>query len=375
MSSRNRDATSSATRGWRMRYDDKFPRRPFLAKLYKIVIVAPTVWPTIRIGKGGYQVSEQVDAGAPDGSVRHSHDGAILRITLDRPSRRNSLNHKMTDGLVGILTAAATDDTLRAISIEGAGGDFCSGADWVATNDSGQRPRTGDLVRRIPHTANRVIELLTTIHLPVVGRVRGWAVGLGCNIALAADFTVADTEALFWEPFLSRGFTPDSGATWLLPRLVGVARARRMLLLGEKVTGSDAAEWGLIHAAVDAAELDATADELLARLASGPTVAIGLAKQALHYGQHATLNQSLNSPISNSPAGRRISRRAWPGSGSVAYPTSRAGRKETHGGTVCRRLRHHHLRRLRPHGDHHVESPGGAQCAVPAHDHRVAGRL
>ena len=244
-------------------------------------------------------MSEQVDAGAPDGSVRHSHDGAILRITLDRPSRRNSLNHKLTDELVGILTAAATDDTLRAISIEGAGGDFCSGADWVATNDSGQRPRTGDLVRRIPHTANRVIELLTTIHLPVVGRVRGWAVGLGCNIALAADFTVADTEALFWEPFLSRGFTPDSGSTWLLPRLVGVARARRMLLLGEKVTGSDAAEWGLIHAAVDAAELDATADELVARLASGPTVAIGLAKQALHYGQHATLNQSLSGELAN----------------------------------------------------------------------------
>ena len=245
-------------------------------------------------------MSEQADAGAPDGSVRHSHDGAILRITLDRPSRRNSLNHKMTDELVGILTAAATDDTLRAISIEGAGGDFCSGADWVATNDSGQRPRTGDLVRRIPHTANRVIELLTTIHLPVVGRVRGWAVGLGCNIALAADFTVADDRSACSGsrscPAVSR---PDSGATWLLPRLAGVARARRMLLLGEKVTGSDAADWGLIHAAVDAAELDAAADELLARLASGPTVAIGLAKQALHYGQHATLNQSLSGELAN----------------------------------------------------------------------------
>ena len=76
---------------------------------------------------------------------------------------------------------------------------------------SGQRPRTGDLVRRIPLTAHRVIELVQTIALPVVCTVRGWAVGLGCNLALAADFTVAADDAVFWEPFLARGFSPDSG--------------------------------------------------------------------------------------------------------------------------------------------------------------------
>ena len=158
----------------------------------------------------------------------------------------------MVDTLVGALTEAATDDTLRAIHIRGEGDDFCSGADWVATNSGGQRPRAGDLVRRIPHTSHRVVELVHTIHLPVVCSVRGWAVGLGCNLALAADFTVAADDAVFWEPFVTRGFSPDSGSTWLLPRLVGLARARRMLLLGEKVTGSDAADWGLIHDAVAA---------------------------------------------------------------------------------------------------------------------------
>src|SRR3954452_6878351 len=161
----------------------------------------------------------------------------------------------MIDALVDLLTDAATDDSLRAIHIRGAGSDFCAGADWVATNSTGQRPRTGDLVRRIPHTANRVVELVHGIQLPVVCAVRGWAVGLGCNLALAADFTVAATDAVFWEPFLTRGFSPDSGATWLLPRLVGLARTRRMLLLGEKVTASDAAEWGMIHDAVEAAGL------------------------------------------------------------------------------------------------------------------------
>ena len=101
---------------------------------------------------------------------------------------------------------------------------------------------------------------------------------------------MAATDAVFWEPFAARGFSPDSGATWLLPRLVGLARAKRMLLLGEKVSGTDAADWGLIHQAVSPADLDDTAEELLARLAAGPTVALGLAKQAINYGQHATLS-------------------------------------------------------------------------------------
>jgi 2-(1,2-epoxy-1,2-dihydrophenyl)acetyl-CoA isomerase len=236
---------------------------------------------------------------AADGVVSAARDGAILRITLDRPSRRNSLSHPMIDTFVAALTDAATDDSLRAIHIRGSGTDFCSGMDWVATNSAGQRPRTGHLVRRLPHTGNRVIELIHTIALPVVCSVRGWAVGLGCNLALAADFTVATDDAVFWEPFVDRGFSPDSGSTWLLPRLVGLTRAKQMLLLGEKVDAAQAADWGLIHRAVPEPELGAASEELLSRLASGPTVAIGLAKQAIFYGQDATLTQSMNQELYN----------------------------------------------------------------------------
>jgi 2-(1,2-epoxy-1,2-dihydrophenyl)acetyl-CoA isomerase len=234
-----------------------------------------------------------------DGAVVASRDGDVLRLTLDRPSRRNALDHSMVDAFVGVLTEAATDDSLRAIHIRGAGPDFCAGADWVATNSAGQRPRTGDLVRRIPHTANRVIELVHTIQLPVVCSVRGWAVGFGCNLALAADFTVATEDAVFWEPFVGRGFSPDSGSTWLLPRLIGVTRAKEMLLLGEKVTGRDAAAWGLIHRCASESELDDIVDQLVTRLAAGPTVAIGLAKQAMNYGQHATLAQAMTQELFN----------------------------------------------------------------------------
>ena len=234
-----------------------------------------------------------------DGTVECVREGAVLRLTLNRPDRRNSLSHNMTDRLVTELTAAAHDDSLRAVILAGAGSDFCSGADWVATNDAGRRPRPGELGRRIPHTANRVVELLATIQLPVVCVVRGWAVGLGCNLALAADFTVAAHDATFWEPFVDRGFSPDSGATWLLPRLIGVARARRMLLLGEKVDGATAADWGLIHQAVHPDQLTEAAEELLGRLASGPTVALGLAKRAIAHGQHATLGQSMTQELSD----------------------------------------------------------------------------
>ncbi len=245
-------------------------------------------------------MSHEVDTADAEGSVTALQDGAILRLTLDRPARRNSLTQPMIETLVASLTGAAADDSLRAIHIRGAGNDFCAGADWVATNsDSGQRPRTGDLVRRIPHAAHRLIELVHSIQLPVICSVRGWAAGMGCNLALAADFAVAATDAVFWEPFIDRGFSPDSGATWLLPRLVGVARARRMLLLGEKVSATDAADWGLIHKSVSPAELDNTVEELLARLAGGPTVAIGLAKQALNFGQHASLSQSMTQELFN----------------------------------------------------------------------------
>ena len=205
----------------------------------------------------------------------------------------------MIDELAGLLTDATTDDSLRAIHIRGAGGDFCAGVDWVASNSADRRPRTGDLVRRIPQTANRVIELIHGVQLPVVCSVRGWAVGFGCNLALAADFTIAVDDAVFWEPFIGRGFSPDSGSTWLLPRLVGLARAREMLLLGEKVSGSDAAGWGLIHRSVSATDLDDATDKLLTRLAAGPTVAIGLAKQAINYAAHATLGQAMTQELFN----------------------------------------------------------------------------
>jgi len=220
----------------------------------------------------------------------------VMTVTLDRPDKRNAISEEMMLALVDAFERAGADDsTVRVVLLEGAGEHFCGGADIVARNAGGgeQRPRVGSIQRRLPLQAHRLIPLLCTTQVPVVCGVRGWAAGIGFQLALASDFCIATDDARFWEPFTERGFTPDSGATWLLPRRVGDARARELLLLGRALSGTEAAEWGAIHRAVPAGELDAAVRALVEQLAQGPTVALGLTKWLLHQGEQATLPAQL----------------------------------------------------------------------------------
>jgi 2-(1,2-epoxy-1,2-dihydrophenyl)acetyl-CoA isomerase len=229
-----------------------------------------------------------------DDAVRFQTREGVLRIVLDRPSAKNSLTPSSVRAMIEALERAASDDSLRAVTIASSGPDFCAGADVVSANAGrGERPRPGRLQRRTALEAHRLIEVVTSLQLPVVCAVRGWAAGLGCQLALAADFTVAADTATFWEPFVSRGFTPDSGASWLLPRLVGVARAKELLLLGEEVSGARAAEWGMIHRAVPDEDLDESAEELVRRLARGPTVALGLTKTTIRSALELSLSEAM----------------------------------------------------------------------------------
>jgi 2-(1,2-epoxy-1,2-dihydrophenyl)acetyl-CoA isomerase len=123
--------------------------------------------------------------------------------------------------------------------------------------------------------------------------VRGWAAGLGFHIALASDFCLAADDARFWEPFMARGFTPDSGAAWLLPRLIGMVRTRQLLMLGEEISGATAADWGIIHRAYAPEQLASAAEELVAKLGEAPTVALGLTKWLLHSGNGLDLDRHL----------------------------------------------------------------------------------
>jgi 2-(1,2-epoxy-1,2-dihydrophenyl)acetyl-CoA isomerase len=219
----------------------------------------------------------------------------ILRLTLDRPDRRNALDDTMTESLIAHLERAQNDERVRCIRISGGGDDFCSGADLVARNaPGGERPRVGSIQRRLPGQAHRLVQLVLDTQVPVVCGVRGWAAGIGLHLALAADFCVTARDARLWEPYTKRGFTPDSGGTWLLPRLVGVARAKELLMLGREISGEEAAAWGLVYRAVERDAVDQISDDLVARLASGPTVALGLTKWLVHRGTARVFDEQLS---------------------------------------------------------------------------------
>jgi 2-(1,2-epoxy-1,2-dihydrophenyl)acetyl-CoA isomerase len=225
-------------------------------------------------------------------------DGRVLRITLDRPDKRNALTDEMIAAFSDAVGAAGRDEAVRVIVVAAAGEHFCSGFDIVARNAPSAagsvRPRAGSIQRRLPSQAHGLIPLLLETQTPVVARVQGWTAGIGLNLALAADFAVAATDARFFMPFVDRGFTPDSGSTWMLPRRIGEVRAREMLLLGRVVDGADAADWGLVHRIVAPADLDAAVDEVVAKLASSATVAVGLAKWLVNHGRETNLRDHLH---------------------------------------------------------------------------------
>ena len=226
--------------------------------------------------------------------LRAEQRGPVLALTLDRADKRNAVNDVMLDALIGHLAAAGTDESVRVIRIDGEGDDFCAGSDLIANNARADRkPRVGSTQRRLPNKANRLIPLMLETQVPIVAVVRGWAAGLGFHIAMASDFCVAADDARFWEPFMSRGFTPDSGAAWLLPRLIGMVRTRQLLMLGEEISGATAADWGIIHGAHAGGELDSAADQLVTRLGDAPTVALGLTKWLLHSGNGLDLDRHL----------------------------------------------------------------------------------
>jgi 2-(1,2-epoxy-1,2-dihydrophenyl)acetyl-CoA isomerase len=240
-------------------------------------------------------VSDQ-DAPSPYASVEGLHirrEGPVLEFEIDRPKKRNALTDPIVAAMTAALSAAGPDESVRVVVIRGAGDHFCAGFDIVGRNAGDERPRVGSIQRRLPTEAHRLIELLVTTQTPVVCQVRGWAAGIGLHVVLASDFAVVDEAARLWEPYAQRGFTPDTGGTWLLPRRIGEVRARQMLLLGEAVSGADAAALGMVHAAVRSDALDGEVQALVERLAQAPTVTIGLSKWLLHAGATAPLPEQL----------------------------------------------------------------------------------
>ena len=198
------------------------------------------------------------------------------RIILNRPERLNALTAAMAEALTEALEAAERDRTCRALLLTGAGRGFCAGQDLTEIAEA-SAAEIGDLL----DAYNPVILKLRALPLPVVCAVNGVAAGAGANLALACDIVLAARSASFLQAFAKIGLIPDCGGTWLLPRLVGEARARALSMLAEPIPADTAAAWGMIWRAVPDEELMAEAEALAARLAAGPTAALGLLKQAL----------------------------------------------------------------------------------------------
>jgi 2-(1,2-epoxy-1,2-dihydrophenyl)acetyl-CoA isomerase len=218
----------------------------------------------------------------------------VLAVTIRNQSRRNALDDGALAAFVSVVEQAQNEEAVRALLIAGEGPDFCSGFDIVGRNAGhGPRPRVGAIQRRLPSQAHRLIPLLLELQLPVIAAARGYAAGIGLQLLLASDFVVAADTAVLWEPFARRGMTPDGGASWLLPRVVGPLRARQMLLLGRRLSGREAQDWGIVHECVTDDQVLPRACELASTLAAGPTVALGLTKWLANTSYERTLKDQL----------------------------------------------------------------------------------
>jgi len=209
--------------------------------------------------------------------IRSERRGDVLVLTLNRPERLNAAPPHMFDEL---REAIASLDGARAVLFAGEGRAFCSGAD-VAGGALGAADPGEATYRALTDHYHRTMAAIADLAVPVVSAVRGPAAGIGCSLALAADFCIASETAYFLQAFVNIGLIPDGGASWMLARLVGKARATEMMLLGERIHGPKAAEWGLIYRSVAPDALMHEARALAQRLAAGPTLAIGLMRQGL----------------------------------------------------------------------------------------------
>jgi len=220
-------------------------------------------------------------------TLRVERAGGIVSVTLDRPARKNAITGTMWDELLAIFRAVAVDPADRVLVVTGAGDSFCSGADLADTSSQG----THSLLN-MRHVGD-VCLALHRLPQPTIAKVNGVAAGAGLNLALACDLVVASTDARFSEIFSRRGLSVDFGGSWLLPRLVGLHRAKELALLADIIDAAEADRLGLVNRVLPPDELDGFVAGWAARLAAGPPIALGLTKRLLNDGLARTLEEAV----------------------------------------------------------------------------------
>jgi 2-(1,2-epoxy-1,2-dihydrophenyl)acetyl-CoA isomerase len=226
-------------------------------------------------------------------SIIFAQSAGHASLTLNRPDKLNSFTAAMHGEIADALTRVEADGTCRALLIAGTGRGFCAGQDL---NDRVMGPDRAppDLGDTLDRLYNPLIRRLRALPIPIVAAVNGVAAGAGANFALAADIVLAARSASFIQAFCRLGLVPDAGGTYILPRLVGHARAMGLALLGDKLTGEQAAEWGLIWKCVDDDKLMAEATQMVHLFATQPTRGLGLIKRALNASWANDLDRQLD---------------------------------------------------------------------------------
>lgn len=210
-------------------------------------------------------------------------------VTLARPESLNALTATMLDELRDAVSRLP-EDGARCLLLTGEGRGFSSGADLVGGGSGGM---PDDLGQALEDHFNPLIEAIAAAPVPVVAAVNGPAAGAGASLALMADIVIASRSAYFLQAFVNIGLVPDAGATWLLPRLAGRARALEMMLLGERISAEKAVEWGMISRVVDDAGLLGEGVALAERLAKGPTHALGMIRGLARNAEQLSLTEAL----------------------------------------------------------------------------------
>lgn len=228
----------------------------------------------------------------PSQHIQAEQRDGVLKLTLDRPDVLNSFNARMAEELSAALDFAARDSATRAVLLTGIGRAFCAGQDLAEVMPDPEKP-AADLGEVVARQYNPIVRAIRSTEKPFVCAVNGVAAGAGANIAFACDLVVAADGATFVQSFSKIGLIPDSGGTYILPRLVGLQRATWLAMLGEKIDANRAKEWGLIFDVVPAATLADTSFDLARRLAAMPTRALGLIKRAFNASARNDLESQL----------------------------------------------------------------------------------
>jgi len=216
----------------------------------------------------------------------------VAWVTLNRPEARNAVNEAMREELLAVLADARTNGDIRALVLTGAGKGFCPGADLAG--GGGSRPSGPGAAREMIRTrSQRLIRAILDLEKPVIAAVNGVAAGMGAHLALACDLVIAAEDARFIEVFVRRGISIDAVGAYLLPRLIGLSRAKELVFFGDDLTAAQAQEIGLVNRVVPPSELLAAAREWAERLAQGPTFAIGMSKRLLNRSLDCDLETAL----------------------------------------------------------------------------------